>query len=397
MDRGKTAAISVATICGFFLLVAIGFIAYVMIEKKRASSHAPGHHGRHHRAPAPSPARRPASSPGSASRYNPAVPPASGGQPAYAPQPGSDSTADGTGVPYDPTQVPTQGDVSAAAQSNALTKAIAATRRSSASAARVAMGQQPTSNYIASADAAGSGGLGAGNGGMGAAANGGMGAAGNGGMGAAGNGGLGAGYGGQMTASAMPTPIPLSAPLGAGKLGSAVADVAGANLVGAQQSLIKNVGGVDVDSLSDEKQRLFLQTIDKETSDTLDKSLSLSGTPGTFFNTEAEDAQRKAQSIVDNMMLNATSDPSVEQMMGASSVFNATSLQIQRSIAARSAVDREMIISTPLRFMWQPPLYRPAVPMPTVGVVLQNDVTPGLAFYLQSIACGEGPVVQESF
>jgi hypothetical protein len=216
-------------------------------------------------------------------------------------------------------------------------------------------------------------------------------------MGAAGNGGLGAGYGGQMTASAMPTPIPLSAPLGAGKLGSAVADVAGANLVGAQQSLIKNVGGVDVDSLSDEKQRLFLQTIDKETSDTLDKSLSLSGTPGTFFNTEAEDAQRKAQSIVDNMMLNATSDPSVEQMMGASSVFNATSLQIQRSIAARSAVDREMIISTPLRFMWQPPLYRPAVPMPTVGAVLQNDVTPGLAFYLQSIACGEGPVVQESF
>ena len=186
------------------------------------------------------------------------------------------------------------------------------------------------------------------------------------------------------------------APSANGKLGSAIATADGKSLVHMANSKIGNTGSMDdfVDASAD-----GLQLYAPDLKETMDKSLSLSGVSASFGLDPTETQMRKQQAIADNMLLAGTVDPSVDQVLDASAPFIATSSAIRRAIAAQSSVNNETIIQTPLRFMWQSPLYRPAIPMATISPITSDLMTPGQAFYLQSIACanGDGPVVQESF
>ena len=196
-----------------------------------------------------------------------------------------------------------------------------------------------------------------------------------------------------------PAPAPAStdpAPSGSGKLGSAIATAGDKSLVHMANSKIANTGGMN-DFVDDSAANMQLYAPDLKA--TMDKSLSLSGVSPAFGLDPTQTQLRKQQAIAENMVLAGTVDPSINQVLDASAPFIATSSAIRRAIAAQSSVNNETIIQTPLRFMWQSPLYRPAIPMATMSPITSDLMTPGQAFYLQSIACanGDGPVVQESF
>lgn len=262
---------------------------------------------------------------------------------AYAPAAGSDGSTGSDGSAG--SSVPTEGAVSQTAQAQALRKANRA-RRASERAAANAAGAPSGASTSTSADA--------------------------------------------------PAPVVAPAPSGSGKLGSAIATAGDKSLVHMANSKIANTGSMN-DFVDDSAASMQLYAPDLK--DTMDKSLSLSGVSAAFGLDPTQTQLRKQQAIAENMVLSGTVDPSINQVLDASAPFIATSSAIRRAIAAQSSVNNETIIQTPLRFMWQSPLYRPAIPMATMSPITSDLMTPGQAFYLQSIACanGDGPVVQESF
>jgi hypothetical protein len=177
-------------------------------------------------------------------------------------------------------------------------------------------------------------------------------------------------------------------------LQSAISSVPGKEL-GTMQPFKGKMGTLD--SIGENSQ--WLKDIAPDVADTLDNNLKLSGVSGRFSGTDLEENTTKLQSIAQNMFAAASAEPSIDDVMALTTPFSATASTIQRALAAKALVDREIIIQTPLRFLWQSPLYRVALPAPTVGAVLQDNMTPGLAYYLQSIACGAGdaPVTSESY
>lgn len=79
--------------------------------------------------------------------------------------------------------------------------------------------------------------------------------------------------------------------------------------------------------------------------------------------------------------------PTMEEAIGASLPFRATSAFIARALGA-GAVDRTVLTEPPLRFLYQNQLQgsRPNLPPPAVGPLVPDTLSPGLDNYLTSLA-----------
>lgn len=182
---------------------------------------------------------------------------------------------------------------------------------------------------------------------------------------------------------------------GTGKLPQVVAKTNGPSNVHMAPTAIRG-GNVHTDFTDSGSQHALL---DPEGNAKLNRAMSLSGTPALFHANDADQNKHKRNEIFKAMMLNGRVDPDVDDVLSASAPFVATSNMLRRAVQAQNAVDRETIIQTPLRFLYQSPLYRPTVPTPPISPVVGDNITPGQAYFLQSVACANQgqPVTQESY
>jgi hypothetical protein len=126
---------------------------------------------------------------------------------------------------------------------------------------------------------------------------------------------------------------------------------------------------------------------DPEAKANLDRAMSLTGLPETFSLSIDKEAERRKREILKSMMLTGRVDPTIEEVFGAAAPFIATKAIIQRAVASQGAVDRSIIIQPALRFVYASPLYRTAVPQPTMSPVPTDNMTPGQEAMYTSIAC----------
>lgn len=184
-------------------------------------------------------------------------------------------------------------------------------------------------------------------------------------------------------------------PDGTGQMAPLIMQPAGDALMHMGPTKINHTGGTTAASFGESDLALY----DPEGAAKLDAAMTLSGTPAAFHMDDQTERARRSAEIVKSMMLTGTVDPSIDDVMGASSPFIATSAMIRRATASQAAIDRATVIETPLRFFYQPPLYRPATAMPTMSPIPGDNMTAGQQFYYQSLACqAQGlPVTQESY
>ena len=85
--------------------------------------------------------------------------------------------------------------------------------------------------------------------------------------------------------------------------------------------------------------------------------------------------------------------------MAASAPFIATQQMLQSAVAAQGALDRSMVIATPLRWLYQAPLYRLPTAAPTMSPMTSDNMSPGEEYYRLQVACGAdaGPMIQEPY
>lgn len=164
-------------------------------------------------------------------------------------------------------------------------------------------------------------------------------------------------------------------------------------------SKTQNQNSGTLDDIRDFTDAYMGEYMDKDDYDKVTKALSLSGTPDAFHADEAATLQARNAAIVNSVMLDGKPNPTLEQIMGSTAPFTATKCLIQKALRAQSAVDRETIIQTPLRFLNQGPLYMPPVPFPTMGIIPPDTVTPGWEIAAMSVTCGanDGPITMEPY
>jgi hypothetical protein len=135
-----------------------------------------------------------------------------------------------------------------------------------------------------------------------------------------------------------------------------------------------------------------LATVDPETAAQLDRALALSGVPASFGLDADQYERRKAAEIIRTMELTGAADPTLEQVMAASTPFIATQSLLRRATDATGAIDRSIIIETPMRFLYNNPGYRMSTPGITMSpVVTENSaITPGQEYYMLQTGCFDG-------
>ncbi len=135
-----------------------------------------------------------------------------------------------------------------------------------------------------------------------------------------------------------------------------------------------------------------LAAVDPETAAQLDKALALSGVPASFGLDADQYERRKAAEIIRTMELTGAADPTLEQVMAASTPFIATQSLLRRATEATGAIDRSIIIETPMRFLYSNPGYRMSTPGITMSpVVTENSaITPGQEYYMLQTGCFDG-------
>jgi hypothetical protein len=135
-----------------------------------------------------------------------------------------------------------------------------------------------------------------------------------------------------------------------------------------------------------------LATVDPESAAQLDKALALSGVPASFGLNDDAYQVRKAAEIIRSMELAGAADPTLEQVLAASTPFIATQSLLKRATDATGAIDRSIIVEAPLRFLYNNPGYRLATPAPTMSpVTLEgNSITPAQEYYLLQTSCFGG-------
>jgi hypothetical protein len=133
----------------------------------------------------------------------------------------------------------------------------------------------------------------------------------------------------------------------------------------------------------------YMEQFDPEGYAKLSKAMSQSGMPAVMGMDDATATDRKKSEIMKSLMLNGAIDPSVEDILGASSPFIATNQMLRRASSSKAAMDRDLILPPPMRFLYQSPLYRPAVPAPTMSPFVGDNgpMTPGQEFYISTISC----------
>jgi hypothetical protein len=135
-----------------------------------------------------------------------------------------------------------------------------------------------------------------------------------------------------------------------------------------------------------------LYAVDPESAAQLDKALALSGVPASFGLDMDSYERRKAAEIIRTMELTGAADPSLEQVMAASTPFIATQGLLKRSTDAQGAIDRSVIIEPPMRFLYQNPGYRMSTPGITMSPVVTEggSITPAQEYYLLQTGCFDG-------
>ena len=135
-----------------------------------------------------------------------------------------------------------------------------------------------------------------------------------------------------------------------------------------------------------------LASIDPESAAQLDKALALSGVPSSFGLDAVSYEKRKAAEIIRSLELTGAADPSIEQVLAASTPFIATQALLKRATDASGAIDRSIIIEPPMRFLYNNPGYRLATPGVTMSpVVAENSaITPGQEYYMLQTGCFDG-------
>ena len=135
-----------------------------------------------------------------------------------------------------------------------------------------------------------------------------------------------------------------------------------------------------------------LAYVDPESAAQLDKALALSGVPASFGLDMDSYERRKAAEIIRTMELTGAADPSLEQVLAASTPFIATQGLLRRSTDAQGAIDRSIIVEPPMRFLYSNPGYRMATPGVTMSPVVTEGapITPGQEYYLLQTGCFDG-------
>ena len=141
-----------------------------------------------------------------------------------------------------------------------------------------------------------------------------------------------------------------------------------------------------------------LAYVDPESAAQLDKALALSGVPASFGLDIDSYERRKAAEIIRTMELTGAADPSLEQVLAASTPFIATQGLLKRSTDAQGAIDRSIIVEAPMRFLYSNPGYRLATPGITMSPVVTEGgpITPGQEYYLLQTGCFDGQCSQSA-
>lgn len=184
---------------------------------------------------------------------------------------------------------------------------------------------------------------------------------------------------------------------GGAPLQSVIAETEGKSLSHAGKTAINNTGHLDSAWADDSSH--FLRKFLPEEADKLDKALSMSATPTAFYNDDATHEVRRRTEMVKAMLLEGAVDPSIQDVLAAAAPFQASRNMLLRAVTAQDQLDRTMVNRPPTRFLYQNPLYREATPVPTMSSIVQDNMTPGQQYYLQSISCATQnlPVVQEPY
>jgi hypothetical protein len=117
----------------------------------------------------------------------------------------------------------------------------------------------------------------------------------------------------------------------------------------------------------------------------IDKSFQV-GVPAAFNYDVKMEEDRRHKAIIAQMMLTGKVEPSLDEILGASSPYIATAALIRRATAATAALDRQIILQPALRFVYDSPMYRPAVSMPAMTLTT-DSMTPAQEAYYLEISC----------
>ena len=136
----------------------------------------------------------------------------------------------------------------------------------------------------------------------------------------------------------------------------------------------------------------YLAQVDPETNAEVNAALALTGVPATFGLDQDQYERRKAAEIIRTMELVGAADPSIEQVMAASTPFIATQDILRRATQATGRIDSEIIIEAPMRFLYANPGYRLSTPGVTLSpVVAENSaITPAQEYYMLQTGCFDG-------
>ena len=141
-----------------------------------------------------------------------------------------------------------------------------------------------------------------------------------------------------------------------------------------------------VDSFADTS---MLQSIDPKGHAELEQAMTLTAVPATWHMDRATAEARKNKELLKTMMLQGAIDPSIEDIMNASSPYVGTAEQARRAMSAQREMERSIILPPPLRFLYQGPLDRPAVVAPTMSPLIgeSGPITAGQDYMLTTMAC----------
>ncbi len=184
---------------------------------------------------------------------------------------------------------------------------------------------------------------------------------------------------------------------GGAPMQSVIATTEGKSLSHAGKTTINNTGALD-SAWADDSSHLLRKFLPEE-ADKLDKALSMSATPSAFYNDDATHEVRRRTEMIKAMLLEGAVDPSIEDVLGTASPFQASRNMLLRAVTAQDQLDRTMVNRPPTRFLYQNPLWREATSVPTMSSIVQDNMTPGQQYYLQSISCAaqNAPIVYEPY
>ena len=110
---------------------------------------------------------------------------------------------------------------------------------------------------------------------------------------------------------------------------------------------IKHVGNVHND-FTESNFAIF----DEEGSKKLDAAMALTGTPRRFHETEEAELLNRKAAMLNNLAISGKVDASIEEVLSLTAPMVATKTALLRAIQSQSNIDRNIIVSTPTRFMY---------------------------------------------